>query len=961
MNFLEKYMSINLSEALYQLGMKRFTEIYPEQVSDHITPDCENYALVKLLALSDFAYKKLLKSPELGSWLLNENEIHITQIKPPLTQDQINNESDKACFKFLRDYRNRYWLKVAFLDLVVKNPIENSINYISKLSDSLIHSTYLWAYEQVAKINGKPLNANGDAMPMLILGMGKLGGFELNYSSDIDLIFSYPEHCETQGGRRSIEAQVFFTKVSQKLIAALNQITPDGQVFRVDMRLRPFGDSGPLVLSFSAMEDYYQEQGRDWERYAMLKGRLVHCNESDFVSEFEAQYRAEFYSLLKPFIYRRYIDFSVVESLRKMKAMIAQEVRRKGLKGNIKLGAGGIREAEFVVQAFQMIRGGRDTNLQTQSLLKALEQLVELGALEVKSAHQLKQGYLYLRKVEQYLQIFNNEQTQTLPLEELNQQRLTHLLGKSNYEEVLGEISNVMIQIHDEFDLMVGTEKEVVDDDSILYETLWGNSDFSLLDKTHFSDAEQQIWKKELSEFKQQLIKIKIGSRGRDTLDKLMPKLLEQLILARKDQSLDVSVFSMINQVILKVASRTAYLELLFENQGTLKQLVLLCSHSKWIGEQIARYPILLDELIDPAILYQPLNLNAYKDEIRQYFLRIDSQDLEQQMEALRQFKQAYQLRIAAADATGVLDITNVSNHLTALSEAIVEQSVLLAWQQMVERFGYPQDATDEDKGFSVIAYGKAGGIELGYGSDLDLVFLHNSLGNTLTNGAKQIDSRQFYLKLAQRLMHLFNTRTASGILYELDTRLRPEGASGLLAINIETFGDYQLKEAWTWEHQALVRTRMIFGQTSLQQRFYEIRKQVLSLNRDKYELKTEVAKMREKMRKHLAKGNNELFDLKQDKGGMADIEFIAQYLVLANSHNQEKIMFYPDNIRIFKTASKLGLISSEQGEQLIKAYCDYRDQYHLLSLRQQDKLVSKGDIQQHKHNVYKAWQDILE
>ncbi|SFB81893.1 bifunctional [glutamate--ammonia ligase]-adenylyl-L-tyrosine phosphorylase/[glutamate--ammonia-ligase] adenylyltransferase [Pseudoalteromonas denitrificans] len=953
-------MSINLSESLYQLGLKRFVEIYPNQVNDKIDDSAKNLPILQLLALSDFAYKTLVKTPELKTWLLDTQEIKKIDILPVLTDDQMLNETDQTCFKLLREYRSRYWLKVAFLDLVLKKPIEDSIHYISKLSDALIYSAYLWAYQQVSKINGKPLNEAGEAMPMLILGMGKLGGFELNYSSDIDLIFSYPEHCETQGGRRCIEAQVFFTKVSQKLISALNQVTPDGQVFRVDMRLRPFGDSGPLVLSFSAMEDYYQEQGRDWERYAMLKGRLLKCPIKKMLPDFETAYRTEFYALLRPFVYRRYIDFSVIESLRKMKSMIAQEVRRKGLKGNIKLGAGGIREVEFVVQAFQMIRGGRDVNLQTQSLLKALEHLVELGALEDKNAQNLKQGYLYLRKIEQYLQIFDNEQTQTLPIDEINQQRLTFLLAKPDYKAVIGEVSSVMSDIHCEFDLMVGAEKEVLDDDLALYEDLWINADFSSLNNDGFSDEEQVLWQSELTEFKQQLIKIKIGGRGRDTLDKLMPRILEQLILAGANQHIGVNIFSLINKVILKVASRTAYLELLFENQGTLKQLVSLCSHSKWIGEQLARYPILLDELIDPAVLYQPLELDAYKDEIRQYFLRIDSDDLEQQMEALRQFKQAYQLRIAAADATGVLDIMNVSNHLTALSEAIVEQSVLLAWQQMIERFGYPQDATDEDKGFAVIAYGKAGGIELGYGSDLDLVFLHNCLGNSSTNGAKQIDSRQFYLKLAQRLMHLFNTRTASGILYELDTRLRPEGTSGLLAINIETFAEYQLKEAWTWEHQALVRARMIFGQSDLESRFHDIRKQILSLPRNKNELQMEVAKMREKMRKHLAKGNNEFFDLKQDKGGMADIEFIAQFLVLANSHNQEKMMFYPDNIRIFKTAGKIGLISVEKGEQLIKAYCDYRDQYHLLSLRQQDKLVSKANIEQHKYNVYQAWQEII-
>ena len=340
--------------------------------------------------------------------------------------------------------------------------------------------------------------------------------------------------------------------------------------------------------------------------------------------------------------------------------------------------------------------------------------------------------------------------------------------------------------------------------------------------------------------------------------------------------------------------------------------------------------------------------------------MRIEPDDLELQMEALRQFKQTHQLRIAAADATHVIDIMKVSDHLTALAEAIVEQSVEIAWHQMVSRFGYPQGTDEQNKGFAVIAYGKAGGFELGYDSDLDLVFVHNSDATSVTTGAKQIDSRQFYLKLAQRLMHLFNTRTSSGMLYELDPRLRPEGASGLLAINIDTFGLYQNEQAWTWEHQALVRARMIYGQASLQQRFADIRHQVLSLHRDTDELKIQVREMREKMRSHLAKGDVQLFDLKQDIGGMADIEFIAQFCVLANAHQLAEMTTWSDNIRIFTVASELGIMEQLQARQLIEAYCFYREQYHVLSLRQESKLILTETVAEHRKHVSAVWQQLL-
>ncbi|WP_409423895.1 bifunctional [glutamate--ammonia ligase]-adenylyl-L-tyrosine phosphorylase/[glutamate--ammonia-ligase] adenylyltransferase [Pseudoalteromonas sp. RW-H-Ap-1] len=919
---------------LQKLGETRFATLYPEQQIQQ--------QFVRLLALSDFAWRSLSSQPSLLSWLLCEVEINNREISDPFATLNINEVEEQQCHQLLRQYREKYWLKVAFLDLCCENSIADSIKYISELANKLIDSANQWAYNNVAKTNGEPLDEDKNALPLMVLGMGKLGGQELNYSSDIDFIFAYPRNVKTQGGRRSLEASVFYTKVAQKLITALNQCTVDGQVFRVDMRLRPFGESGPLVMSFNAIEDYYQEQGRDWERYAMLKGRLIGT---------PSRYWQEFNTLLRPFVYRRYIDFSVIESLRKMKLMIAQEVRRKRLTNNIKLGAGGIREVEFIVQALQMVRGGREANLQTQSLLTALEQLTFSQVIDEHEARGLKNNYLYLRMVEQYLQIFDDQQTQTLPDDELNQQRLNVLLKQGNFDSAIEKIEQVMAQIHNEFIQVIGEETVPLDTCEGAFISAWDHGDVSFL------KDEREEWQTPLHDFKQRLSKAKVGNRGRDILDKLMPALLKQL----NDFNATASAFTTVCQILNKIISRTAYLELLYENPGTLKQLVLLCCHSKWIGEHISLYPILLDELIDPAVLYKPTPLTAYKDEIRQYFLRIEHDDLEQQMEALRQFKQTHQLRIAAADATGVIDVMKVSDHLTALAEAIVDQAVNIAWYHCVKRFGMPPNTDDEHKGFAVIAYGKTGGFEVGYDSDLDLVFVHNHDGTSYTCGDKAIDSRQFYLKLAQRLMHLFNTRTASGILYELDTRLRPEGASGLLAINLESFNHYQQTQAWTWEHQALVRARLILGQTELVTRFAQIRAEILCQKRDVELLKTDVIKMREKMREHLAKGNTQQFDLKQDVGGMADIEFITQYLVLKYAHEFNHLCDNSDNVRILTDAAKIGCITDTQKQQLIKAYIDYRSRYHVLSLDQQGRCVKREDFSKDINNVTAVWKAIFE
>ena len=905
------------------------------------------------LAFSDFVLENLQQHPDWWQAIRDQppQPDEWQHYSAWLNQALSTVDSEASLMRELRLFRRRMLVRVAWMQALQQATTVQSLQQLSVLAEVLISRARDWVWQACCHDFGTPCNADGEAQPLLILGMGKLGGGELNFSSDIDLIFAWPENGTTRGGRRELDNAQFFTRMGQRLIKVLDQPTMDGFVYRVDMRLRPFGDSGPLVMSFAALEDYYQEQGRDWERYAMVKARLM--------GDDQDRWSLELQQMLRPFVYRRYIDFSVIQSLRNMKGMISREVRRRGLKNNIKLGAGGIRETEFIVQVFQLIRGGRERSLQLRALLPTLEAIKTLALLPAEQVDALREAYLFLRRLENLLQSLGDEQTQTLPEDALHRARLAWAMDCADWATLMTQLDSQMAAVRTIFDELIGEDTPDIDDQREMaeFQVLWQDQleDSELAPLVpQLSDDQRLSLHQTLEAFRQDISRRTIGPRGRQALDQLMPRLLSEVCL-REDAAVTLS---RVTPLLLGVLTRSTYLELLTEYHGALRHLIRLCAASPMVASQLARHPLLLDELLDPATLYQPTATDAYRDELRQYLLRIPTEDEEQQLEAVRQFKQAQHLRIAAADIAGTLPVMKVSDHLTWLAEAIIDSVVRQAWTMMVQRYGRPSHLTSEhERGFAVLGYGKLGGWELGYSSDLDLVFLHDCPADAVTDGERSIDGRQFYLRLAQRIMHLFSTRTASGILYEVDARLRPSGAAGMLVSTFDAFDDYQRNEAWTWEHQALVRARVVFGEAALGERFNAIRRAILSQSRSAEALQTEVREMREKMRTHLSNKHKGRWDIKTDAGGITDIEFIAQYLVLRYAAEQPELTRWSDNVRIFELMATYHKMAADEAEALTQAYVTLRDALHHRALQELPGHVEPEAYGAEQQTVLSSWQ----
>ena len=864
----------------------------------------------------------------------------------------------------LRLFRREAMFRIVWRDLMRWSDLSETMAATSALADICIEGALSWLYKQTCEQLGTPWGvdpASGRESPqqMVVLGMGKLGGRELNVSSDIDLIFAFPDKGETRGGRRSMDNQQFFVRLGQRLIQALDQMTADGFVFRVDMRLRPYGQSGALALSFAALENYYQDQGRDWERYAMVKARVVAGDQ---------QAGAILMKALQPFVYRRYIDFSAFESLRSMKSMIRREVRRKGLENNIKLGSGGIREIEFVVQAFQLIRGGRDRELQQRELLAILPALEALELLPSVVVSELRAAYVFLRNLEHALQGIGDRQTQLLPDDDVTCARVALIMGFEDWPACMTQLAAHRERVARHFADIIAMEDEDDSTDSLAdgWQEIWlGELDDPaarawLTDKG-FEAPEDSVQR--LGELRGSRALETMQTQGRQRLNQFMPVLLEALTHVPNPSETLARVLSLVEAVL----RRTAYLVLLMENPGARAQLVKLCSESPWIASQLAETPLLLDELLNAESLYHPPSKQQLQDDLRQQMLRIPYEDLEEQMESLRHFKKAHVLRVAASELRGTLPLMKVSDYLTWIAEVVLDHVVAVAFANLVSRHGYPRraDGAPCEMDFAVVGYGKLGGIELGYTSDLDLVFLQSADPQQSTDGPKPIDNAVFFTRMGQRIVHILSTQTPSGQLYEVDLRLRPSGNSGLLVSTLSAFEKYQQNDAWTWEHQALARARAVAGCPATQEAFEKLRHDVLCRARDASEVRKEVVSMREKMRENLGTPQSErkspdVFHVKQDQGGIIDIEFMVQYLMLVHAASHPELTQWSDNIRQLEALGQVGILPVEDTEKLRDAYITLRSTIHRRALQNLNSQVDPGAFPEERDFISQMWARVM-
>ncbi len=941
---------------------KAFTEALAESGAPAAIDAALLPELCRVWAASDFVARHCARDPALLRGLLDSGDLHQAYAADTLAaraQAALASSKDPAQLgAALRRLRRREMVRIAWRDIAGHADLWQTTADLSALAEACIRAALARLHDWQQAEWGVPTGAvSGEPQQLVVLGMGKLGAHELNFSSDIDLIFAFPEPGQTRGAAKTRSNEEFFTRLGRELIRALDENTAEGFVFRVDMRLRPFGGSGALALSFEAMENYYQVHGREWERYALIKARPVAGRLED---------GERLMGLLRPFVYRRYLDYGAFAQLREMKAMVAAEVRRKGMADNVKLGAGGIREVEFIAQAFQLIRGGREPALQQRELRRVLDWLGEQDYLPRYVVDQLLEAYEFLRDSEHRLQEYRDQQTHRLPADDIAQQRLAYAMGFETWDDFIPVLRGHMARVHSHFEQVF--EAPQSGDGKAALDALWqGALDETaaqaVLREAGFSDTEAVL--RQLNALRDSSRYRSLHRVGRERLDKLMPMLLAA---AGAHDEAD-AVLQRLLKLVEAVVRRSAYLSLLVEHPLALSQLVRLCAASPWIAARLVQCPLLLDELLDARSLYAPASRAELAAELRRRLDAVPDGDLEQAMDELRQFKQAAVLRVAAADVMDAVPLMVVSDHLTHIAEVILEQVLELAWADLTRRYGKPSVAggdAGEEKGFAIIAYGKLGGIELGYGSDLDMVFLHASndaapVSQAVTTGPKVVADAVFYARLGQRIIHILTTLTPAGTLYEVDMRLRPSGASGLLVVGLPGFEDYQKNKAWIWEHQALVRARPVAGDARVAEAFRRVRREVLTRERDPLLLRKEVREMRERMRDNLSRESSGWFDLKQGHGGIADIEFMVQFGVLRWAHEAPDLTGFTDNIRLLAGLARHGLFEVEESEALADAYRAYRAEAHRLALQERPAQVPAERFGEQRKTVTRLWRKYLE
>jgi len=870
----------------------------------------------KLLHCSRYAKHTLDMDPVLLEWLRNNysHPCEKKEIQSLLKNSgfDLNNEAELS--RAIRRLRKQVMIKLILRDLNGLADLNEVMQAMTSLAEICIQSSLDCLSKLLQQQYGTPLGEiNSVRQELMIIGMGKLGGGELNVSSDIDLIFVYPEDGDTDG-ERTLSNHEFFTKLGRRLIALINETTGDGYVFRVDMRLRPYGDSGPLVMSFAALEEYLVSQGREWERYAWIKARTVAPQQHSQITELT--------KLTRPFIFRKYLDFGAIDSMRKLHAQIRQEVQRRDRLNNIKLGPGGIREIEFIAQVFQLIRGGRDQQLRIRPTQQVLKALASNGQMDTKIVIKLDEAYVFLRNLEHRLQYLDDQQTQELPENTDDQQIIAQAMGYPNYAEFLEQLDHHRIIVSRQFEQIFG-EHEIGENDT----KFWRDG----LTEDELTENLKNIAFHTAEDSAKRLVQLRVSNRyqqlpdlSRQRLDNLIPKFIQLSSLQRDPDA----TLSRLLSLLESISRRAVYLAFLAEYPETLERLTRLVATSGWAAEYMTQHPALLDELLDAREIYQPPDWQQINIDLK---TQLDdcSGDTERQLDVLRHIKQEQTFHLLAMDLQNLLPLEKLSDHLSDLADLLLRHVLKLSWETARKRH------CDQPL-FAIIAYGKQGGRELGYASDLDLIFLYDD---------DHPEAQENYSRLAQKINTILSSYTSSGRLYETDLRLRPNGASGLLVSAVDAFSEYQQTQAWVWEHQALTRARYSAGDSNVGASFERIRKQVLCQKRDLEKLREEVLSMRQKM--HDGHPNDsDLFDIKHDSGGMVDIEFIVQYLVLAYSHQNAELTANIGNLALLRLSGQLGLIPAGIAEETGDLYRMLRQTQHRIRLDNQSPCrVERGSI----------------
>lgn len=914
-------------------------------------------SLLRVWTCSEFVATSCTRSPSLLAQLIADGNLLSRAPADWLAQDieaRVRGDSDAELMESLRHFRKHHMVRIAWRDIAGWADLDETLRDLSTLADVCIDLVCRRMYAALVARYGTPRGAeSGEPQSLMILGMGKLGGGELNFSSDIDLILLYPEDGETDGAR-GIDNAEFFLRLGQKIVQQLATPTVEGFVYRVDLRLRPFGDSGRVALSFASFEHYLQQHGRDWERYAYVKARALTAKE---------QFASLYDEVLRPFVYRRYLDFSVFEALRDMKAMIAREVERRELKDNIKLGPGGIREIEFIVQAFQLIRGGSDRRLQGRELRLMLPQLVGQRLLRQAAVADLDAAYRHLRVLENRLQQWNDEQTHQLPENATARERLAFAMNAADWDELMAQTNGHRQRVERYFTQTVFGPADRSDANATVASTFDLDADAAERERMLVSCgvAVPDPINARLEELRASTYYRRLDETGRRRLRDLLTRILPLLA----SDPAPTATLARILRIFEKIGGRTVYLALLTENTAALRRLVELCAHSQFLADQIAAQPLLLDELIDERFIEEAPSRAQFAADLASSRHRMQLEDPERQVEMLRQFQSAATFRVAVADLTAGLPLMKVSDRLTDIAELIVQESLSLAWAQITAKHGLPRYTDEQGElrtaSMIVVAYGKLGGLELGYGSDLDLVFLHDSRGEAQrTDGTQAVENTVFFQRLGQRLVHLLTVHTSAGRLYEVDTRLRPGGNKGLLVQSLAAFRDYEFQEAWTWEHQSLLRARAVAGDPHVCEQFEQARIEVLRKAVRRDDLQDEVRKMRERMRENLSKARPGQFDMKQDAGGVADLEFLVQFWMLKWADRYPEIVTFSDNIRQLESLASGNLVPQSRVDFLVDTYRKYRQHLHWLTLDGLKNVVSDTEFVAERRGVVEVWEEVM-